>query len=73
MTASIFWVQDGIVHIEYLSKGQTFDVEYYSSLLVQMKDILKEKGRGKITKFVLFLHDNTPTHRSLATQRIVAY
>ena len=39
-----FWDQEGIVHIDYLSKGQTFDVEYYSSLLVQMKDILKEKA-----------------------------
>jgi len=65
--------QDGIGHIDYLSKGQTFDVEYYSSLLVQMKDILKEKGRGMITKFVLFLHDNTPNHRSLATQKKVVY
>ena len=34
--------------------------EYYSSLLVQLKDILKEKCRGKVTKMVLFLQDNGP-------------
>jgi len=28
-------------------KGQTINAEYYSSLLVQLKDILKEKRRGK--------------------------
>jgi len=41
--ASIFWDQDGILLIDYLPKDQTFNAEYYSSLLVQLKDILKEK------------------------------
>ena len=33
-------------------------MEYYSSLLVQLNGILKEKSRGKFIKGVLFLHDN---------------
>jgi len=41
--ASIFWDQDGILLIDYLPKGQTINVEYSSSLLVQLKDILKVK------------------------------
>ena len=49
------WAQSGILHIDYLPKGQTINAEYYSSLLVQLKDILKEKRRGKITKGVLIL------------------
>ena len=44
--ASIFWDQDGILLIDYLPKGQTSNAENYSSLLVQVKDILKEKRRG---------------------------
>ena len=71
--ASIFWDQDGILLIDYLPKDQTFNAEYYSSLLVQLKDILKEKRRGKFTKGVLFLHDNAPAHRVLATQKKLAY
>jgi len=71
--ASIVWDQDGILLIDYLPKGQTINAEYYSSLLVQLKDILKEKRRGKFTKGVLFLHDNDPTHRALATQKKPAY
>ena len=39
--ALIFWDQDGILLIDYLPKGQTINAEYYSSLLVQLKDILK--------------------------------
>jgi len=65
--ASIFWDQDGILLIDYLPKSQTINAECYFSLLVQLKDTLKEKGHGKITKGVLFLHDNAPAHRALAT------
>ena len=45
----------------------------YSSLLVKLKYILKEKRRGKVTRVVLFLHDNTPAHQALATQKKLAY
>jgi len=71
--ASILWDEDGILLVDYLPKGQTINAEYYSSLLVQLKDIFKEKRRGKFTKRILFLHDNAPPHRALATQKKLAY
>jgi len=71
--ASIFWDQDSILLIDYLPKGQTINAEYYSSQLVQLKDILKEKCSGKFSKGVLFLHDNAPAHRTLTTQKKLAY
>jgi len=70
---SIFWDQDSILLIDYLPKGQTINAEYYSSLLVQMKDIFKEKCRAKVTKRVLFLHGNALAHGALATQKKLAY
>jgi len=71
--ASILWDQDGILLIDYLPKDQTINAKYYSSLLVQLKDILKEKRRGKFTNGVFFLHDNASAHRALATQKQLAY
>jgi len=71
--ASIFWCQEGILRIDCLPKGQTINAEYYSSLLVQLKDILKGKRRGKVNKWALFLHDNAPTHWAHATQKKLAY
>ena len=69
----LFWDQEGIIHIDYIRKGQTINAEYYVSLLVQLRDILKEKRRGKVIKGVLFLHDSAPAHRALATQKKLAY
>ena len=71
--ASIFWDQDGILLIHYLPEGQTINAEYYSSLLVQLKDIFKEKFRRKFTKGFLFLHDNALAHVALATQKKLAF
>ena len=38
-----------------------------------MKDILKAKRRVKVNKGFLFLHDNAPAHRALATQKKLGF
>jgi len=45
--AAIFWDQDGILLGDYFPKGKTINAEYYSSLHVQLKNILKEKRRPR--------------------------
>jgi len=40
---------------------------------VELRDILEGKCRGKVTKGVLFLHNNAPAHQTLATQKKLAY
>ena len=67
--ASIFWDQDDILLNDYLPKGQTINTEYCVSLLLQLKGILKEKRCGKVTKVVLFWHDNAPAHRALEIRK----
>jgi histone-lysine N-methyltransferase SETMAR len=71
--ASIFWDQDGILFTDYLPKGQNINMVYFAFLLVQLKDILKEKRRGKFTKCFFLLHYNVPAHRALATYKNLAY
>ena len=48
--ASIFWDQDGILLIDYLPKGHPINAECYSSLLLQLKDILKENVAGMLPR-----------------------
>ena len=57
--ASIFWDYDGVL-IDYLPKGQTINAEFYLSLLVQLKDILEEKRRWKVTKAITVLARQRP-------------
>ena len=48
--ASFLWDQESILLAHYLPKGHIINVEYYSSLLVKLKDVLKKKPRGKLSK-----------------------
>jgi len=58
--SGIFWDQDSILLIDYFPNGQTINAEYYTSLLVQLKDILKEKRHGKVTRGGLILARQCP-------------
>ena len=57
----------------YLRTLKAASIIVFIAQLSLLKDILKEKHRGKVTKGVLFLHDNAPSHRALATQKKLAY
>jgi hypothetical protein len=57
---TIVWDQDGILLIDYLPKGQTINAEYYSSLLVQLKDIFEGKTTRKYHKGGLVLARQCP-------------
>jgi histone-lysine N-methyltransferase SETMAR len=70
---SIFWDQEGIFLIDYIPKGKTTNTEYYSSLLVGLKGILKEKQHGKVTNGILFSKSKAPTHWALQTQKKLEY
>ena len=63
-SSRFFLDQDGILHIDYLPKGLTINAEYYSTLLVQLKDILKVKLSRNVTK-----HDKAPAHQALQSKR----
>ena len=52
--APVFWDKEGIIIIDYLQKGKTINADYYTSLLEQLKQKLKEKRRGKLSKGVCF-------------------
>ena len=63
--ALVFWDADGILLIDYLQKQQMISCTYYASLLTQLRKKIKIKCCGKLTKGVLFHHDNAPVHKSV--------
>ena len=63
--ASVFWDAKGIVFMDYLQKGKTINGEYYAKLLRELRQAIKSKQPGKLTKGVLLHQDNAPAHKSL--------
>lgn len=62
--ATVFWDSEGILLIDYKSKGTTITGTYYADILHRLKEEIKSKRRGKLTKGVLLLHDNAPVHKA---------
>jgi len=62
--ASVFWDKDGILLVDYLPEGSSITGQYFANLFDQLKEAIKTKRRGKLTKEILFLQDNAPTQTS---------
>lgn len=52
---TIFWDNEGILMVDFKERNT---VKYYAASLHELKDIVKEKCRGNLTKGILLLHDN---------------
>jgi hypothetical protein len=63
-----------IILIDYLPKGQTQrGILLISAGAIEGDFEVKTPSHGKVTKGVLFMHDNAPAHRALASQKKLAY
>ena len=56
----IFWDKDGVLLTEYLPRGTTISGPCYASIIERLRSAIVEKGRGKVSRGMLLLHDNTP-------------
>ncbi len=57
-----FWDSRDIIFIDYLPRGQTISGKYYTDLIRKLRETLKQKRRGMLTKNVLLLHNNVRVH-----------
>ena len=65
--ASVFWDMYGILLIDFLSKGQSINNDYYFALLDRLEDAIKKKRPHMAKKKTLFSQDNAPVHKSMKT------
>ena len=49
---------------DFLANGTTITGAYYASLLRKLREAIKIKRRGMISKGILLLQDNAPVHNS---------
>ena len=61
---TVFWDTEGTIMCDFLPTNKTMNGEYYSQLLLKLKQELVTKRPGKLRKGVFLLQDNAPSHRS---------
>ncbi|UYV83858.1 hypothetical protein LAZ67_X000442 [Cordylochernes scorpioides] len=65
---TIFWDVDGPICLDFLSSRQRMNSDLYCDILVnKLKPGIRNKRRVKLSKGVLFLHDNASPHTSCKT------
>ncbi|UYV79087.1 hypothetical protein LAZ67_17001077 [Cordylochernes scorpioides] len=62
---SVFWDSEGVLLLDFLKKGQTITGNYYANLVKQLREAIKEKRRGMLSRKIVYHQDNAPSHRSL--------
>ncbi|UYV79086.1 hypothetical protein LAZ67_17001076 [Cordylochernes scorpioides] len=62
---SVFWDSEGVLLLDFLNKGQTITGNYYANLVKQLREAIKEKRRGMLSRKIVYHQDNAPSHRSL--------
>lgn len=60
--ATVFWDRHGVLLIEYLPRGQTINADRYAQTLQNLKQAIRDKRKGRLTKGVCLLHDNARPH-----------
>ena len=56
--ATVFWDAQGVIMLDFLAKKSTITVAYYVNLLNQLRTVILEKCRGKLSKGILLQQDN---------------
>ncbi len=59
---SFFLDEKGPLLIKWLQQGATVNAEVYCNTLMNLKQAIKNKRRGKFTKEIVFLQDNAKPH-----------
>ena len=67
----IFWDKDDVLLTEYLSRRTTINGPYYASIIERLRSVIVEKGRSKVSRGMLLVHDNTPIHKCSIVQAAV--
>ena len=69
--ATIFWDAKGILMIDYMPPKTTMNGQYYANLMKELRNSIRQKRRGMLTRGVLLLHDNAPVHKSRIAQAAI--
>lgn len=62
---TVFWDKEGPLLTNYIRQGETMTGIKYANLLRQLRECIKEKRRGMLSRGVRLLQDNASSHSSI--------
>ena len=60
--ATVIWDAQDVIMLDFLAKKSTITVACYANLLDQLRTVIREKRRGKLSKGILLQQDNARVH-----------
>ena len=68
---TIFWDCRGILLIDFEERNTTVNGAYYASILHKLRDAIKDKRWGMLSRGFRLIHDNAPVHTAAVTKAAV--
>ena len=60
--ATVSWDAQGVIMLDFVAKKSAISVAYYANLLDQLRTVIREQRRGKLSKGILLQQDNAGVH-----------
>ncbi|GBO45772.1 hypothetical protein AVEN_28188-1 [Araneus ventricosus] len=67
---TVFWDAQGILLIEFMTRGTTINSEVYCRMLKKLKRAIQNERRGLLSSGVVLLHDNARPHTAVRTGEV---
>ncbi|GFU72919.1 histone-lysine N-methyltransferase SETMAR [Trichonephila clavipes] len=68
---TVFWDVQGILLIEFMTRGTAINSEVYSRTFKKLKRTIQNKRRGLLSSGVVLLHDNARPHTAVRTREVL--
>jgi [histone H3]-lysine36 N-dimethyltransferase SETMAR len=68
---TIFWDAEGVLLIDYKDHTQSYTDDYHAFILKRLHEKIKNKRRGKLSKGVIILQDNSRPHTSRVSMAVI--
>ncbi|GBM79213.1 Histone-lysine N-methyltransferase SETMAR [Araneus ventricosus] len=70
LMVTVFWDAQGILLIEFMTRGTTINSEVYCRMLKKLKRAIQNKRRGLLSSGVVLLHDNARPRTAVRTGEV---
>ena len=70
--ATAFWDSGDVLLLKFMPLKTTITGDTYASIMVALRENIKQKRRGKLSAGVLLLHDNAPANKPRTSRAAVS-